>query len=64
LSNPNPLKTEDELRCSGRVGSSCSTCGTNRVTNLVLHYARMGKGSRSAHDKWGISDVICDTDIP
>ena len=29
-----PLKTGDELRCSGRVMSSCSTSGTRRV-NLV-----------------------------
>jgi hypothetical protein len=29
-----PLKTGGELRCSGRVGSSCSTSGTRRV-NLV-----------------------------
>ena len=29
-----PLKTRDELRCSGRVGSSCSTSNTRRV-NLV-----------------------------
>jgi hypothetical protein len=27
-----PLKTRDELMCSGRVGSSCSTSGTRRVT--------------------------------
>jgi hypothetical protein len=26
-----PLKTEDDLGCSGRVSSSCSTCGTRRV---------------------------------
>ena len=26
-----PLKTGGELRCSGRVNSSCSTSGTNRV---------------------------------
>ena len=26
-----PLKTWGELRCSGRVGSSCSTSGTHRV---------------------------------
>jgi hypothetical protein len=31
-----PLKTMDELMCSGRVGSSCSTSGTRRV-NLVIH---------------------------
>jgi hypothetical protein len=31
-----PLKTGSELRCSGRVSSSCSTCGTRRVY-LVTH---------------------------
>ena len=31
-----PLKTGGELRCSGRVSSSCSTSGTRRV-NLVKH---------------------------
>jgi hypothetical protein len=31
-----PLKTEGELRCSGRVRSSCSTSGTRRV-NLVAN---------------------------
>jgi hypothetical protein len=30
------LKTGDELRCSGRVSSSCSTSGTRRV-NLVTN---------------------------
>jgi hypothetical protein len=27
-----PLIIEDELRCSGRISSSCSTCGTRHVT--------------------------------
>ena len=27
-----PLKTGVELKCSGRVSSSCSTSGTSRVT--------------------------------
>ena len=27
-SNTNPTETGGELRCSGRVRSSCSTCGT------------------------------------
>jgi hypothetical protein len=27
-----PLKTGGELRCSGRVSSSCSRCGTRRVS--------------------------------
>jgi hypothetical protein len=31
-----PLKTGGEIRCSGRVGSSCSTSGTCRV-NLVTN---------------------------
>ena len=36
-----PLKTGGELMCSGRVSSSCSTCGTHRailVTNPVISY--------------------------
>ena len=36
------LKTEGELRCSGRISSSCSTSGTRRVnivTNpLIIHF--------------------------
>jgi hypothetical protein len=35
-----PLKTGGELRCSRRVGRSCSTCGTHRVT-LVKYYCNM-----------------------
>jgi hypothetical protein len=31
-----PLKTGGELRCSGRVGSSCSTSGTRRVNLVIL----------------------------
>ena len=31
-----PLKTRDELRCFGRINSSCSTSGTRRV-NLVTN---------------------------
>ena len=36
-----PLKTGGELRCSGRVSSSCSTSGTRRVnlaTNPVISH--------------------------
>ena len=36
-----PLKTGGELRCSGRVSSSCSTNGTRRVylvTNPVISH--------------------------
>ena len=39
-------KTESELRCSGRVGSDCSTSGTRRVTlvtNPVTNH-EWGKG--------------------
>jgi len=38
-----PLKTEGELRCSGRVSSSCSTSDTfrvNLVTNPVISHER------------------------
>ena len=27
MNNTNPTKTRTKLRCSGRVGSSCSICG-------------------------------------
>ena len=36
-----PLKTRGERKCSGRVGSSCSTTGTRRVdlvTNPVMSH--------------------------
>jgi hypothetical protein len=32
-----PLTTVDELRCSGRVSSSCSTCYT-RLVEMTFHY--------------------------
>jgi hypothetical protein len=38
-----PLKTRVELRCSGRVSSSCSTsdtCHVNLVTNPVISHER------------------------
>jgi hypothetical protein len=38
-----PLKTGGELRCSGRVGSSCPTSDTRRVnldTNPVISHER------------------------
>jgi hypothetical protein len=34
-----PLKTGDERRCSGRVGSSCSISGTRRRVKLVTNPA-------------------------
>ena len=33
-----PLKARDELRCSGRVGSSCSTSDTVRVNLVTKKY--------------------------
>jgi len=40
-SNTNPLRTGDELRCSGRVSSSCSTRYTRRIilvtTPVIMH---------------------------
>ena len=42
-SNTNPTKNRGELRCSGRVGSSCSTSDTRRVnlvTNPVISHER------------------------
>jgi hypothetical protein len=36
-----PVKTRGELRCSGRVGSSCSTSGTRRVNLVFLHLRSM-----------------------
>jgi hypothetical protein len=47
------LKTRDELRCSGRVSSSCSTSGTRRVnlvTNPVLS------------DEWGKDRAVSNDD--
>ena len=36
-----PLKTSGELRCSEKINSSCSACGTRRVTlvtNPVINH--------------------------
>jgi hypothetical protein len=62
-----PLKTVGEIRYSGREISYCSTsdtCRVNIVTNLVISHKQTRKGPGSAYDKWNISVVICDTDIP
>ena len=40
-----PLKTGGELRCSGRVGNSCSTSGTRRVI-LVTNQLNSHKQKR------------------
>jgi len=31
-------RTPHDLRCSGRVGSSCSTCGITLLTNPMISY--------------------------
>ena len=35
-----PLKTGDELMCSGRVSSSCSTSGTRRIDIVTLRRSK------------------------
>ena len=35
-----PLKTGGKLRCSGRVGSSCSTCGSRLVIFIPIPVIR------------------------
>jgi hypothetical protein len=34
-----PLKNGGDLRCSGRVSSSCSTSDTRRVNLVIIHEA-------------------------
>jgi hypothetical protein len=54
-----PLKTGGELRCSGRVSSSCSTSGTRRinlVTNLVISRER---GKKIYYSEEKFEDVKC-----
>ena len=43
------LKTGDELRCYGRVSSSCSTCGTHHVT-LVTNPMTSHNEERTNYD--------------
>ena len=59
------LKTRVELRCFGRVGSSCSTSGTHSCYSSYKpdDNTWIMKGPESAYDKWNSSMVICDTDI-
>ena len=61
-----PLKIRGELRCSGKVGSSCSTSGTrcvNLFTNPVISH-EWGKDWEVFTTKLNISVVICDTHTP
>ena len=56
-----PLTIGVELRCSGRVSSSCSTsCYSSNKPGDMLW---MREWSESVYDKWNISVVICDTYI-
>ena len=48
------LNTDEHLRCSESVGSSCSTSDKSW----------MRKRPGSVHEKWNIFVIICDTDIP
>ena len=51
-----PLRTRGELRCYGRVSSSCSTCGIRRVTLVTTtgDKPNMRKGPACDYDKWNI----------
>ena len=53
-----PLTTGGELRCSGKVSSSCYT------SDKPGDKSGMRKGLGSAYDKWNIYVVICDTENP
>jgi hypothetical protein len=56
-----PLTIGVELRCSGRVSSSCSTsCYSSNKPGDMLW---MREWPESIYDKWNISVVICDTYI-
>jgi hypothetical protein len=49
---------------SGRVNSSCSTCGTRRVTLVTIPVISHEWGLDCDYDKRNISMIICDIDIP
>ena len=61
-----PLKMGVERRCSGRVSSSWSSCGIRRVNLAKKNSDKswISKELGSVYDKWNISMIICDTDIP
>jgi hypothetical protein len=50
-------KIEYELKCSGRVSSSCSTSGTRHVNLITNPVSWMRKGSGSVYNEWNISFV-------
>jgi hypothetical protein len=51
------LKAGGQLRCSGRVNMSCSTCGTHRVTLVA-------KPVMVITTNGTYSVINCDTNIP
>ena len=59
-----PLKTGSELRCSGKVGSSCSTSDTCYSCYKPSGKSWIRKGPDNDYEKRNISVVICDTDTP
>ena len=62
INNTNPIKTGDDISCSGSVNSSCFINDTHHVphvTNPVIN-----EKTGIDYDKWNISEVIFDTDIP
>jgi hypothetical protein len=64
-----PLKTGGELRCSGRVGSSCSNSGTRRVTLVtnpglcyIIHQYyphQVGEGVILSVQRTGLRGSLC-----
>ena len=58
---PTSLTIRGEVRCSGRISSSFSIGDNGRVT-LVTD--SVTNEERPGSDKWNISVVICDTDVP
>jgi hypothetical protein len=51
--------------CSRRVSSSCPTSDARRVNSYKPgDDSLMRKVPESVYDKWNMSVVICDTDIP
>ena len=58
---PTSLTIRGEVRCSGRISSSFSISGNGRVT-LVTN--SVTNAERPGSDKWNISVVICDTNVP
>ena len=59
-----PLKPGSELKCSGSVGSSCSTSDTCYSCYKTSGKSWIRKGPDNDCEKRNISVVICDTDTP